>query len=157
LPLIRLAHGRSGDKGDAANIGILARRPEFVPVLARELTAEIVATYFRHLADGPVTRFELPGVGGFNFLIERALGGGGLASLRNDPQGKTFAAMLLDLEIPVPAELAALISAKSRPAPSRLPPCPSVRIMRALGESPPPSGSELLLFKALGISPTSTE
>lgn len=106
LPLIVLAHGRSGDKGDSANVAIIARQPDYLPVLRRALTEEVVADYFRHLCAGRVRRFEVPGVHGFNFLLENALGGGGVASLRIDPQGKTYAQMLLSLPIEVPVALA---------------------------------------------------
>jgi hypothetical protein len=104
VPLIALAHGRSGDKGDTANIGILARAPEFVPLIGAALTPNAVRGYFAHLVQGDVERFELVGVRGFNFLLHRALGGGGTASLRYDPQGKALAQMLLDFPVPVPAE-----------------------------------------------------
>jgi hypothetical protein len=103
VPLIALAYGRSGDKGDNANIGILARRPEFVPALAAALTADAVKTYFAHVVTGKVERFPLPGLDGFNFLLHGALDGGGVASLRHDPQGKAFAQMLLDIPVQVPA------------------------------------------------------
>ncbi len=103
VPLVALAWGRSGDKGDSANIGIIARRPEFLPLLRRELTAERVGDYFAHMVKGPVERFDVPGIGGLNFLLHEALGGGGMASLRNDPLGKGLAQMLLDLPIEVPA------------------------------------------------------
>ncbi|BCH23836.1 acyclic terpene utilization AtuA family protein [Mesorhizobium sp. L-8-3] len=106
VPLIRLAFARSGDKGDSANIGVIPRDPAFTAVLRRELTAERVRDYFAHLVEGPVHRYEVPGVGGFNFLLERALAGGGMASLRNDPLGKGFAQMLLDMPVAVPADLA---------------------------------------------------
>ncbi len=104
VPLIALAYGRSGDKGDSANIGVLARRPEFVPVLRRWLTADVVQRYLAHVAQGPVARYEIPGLHGFNFLLAQALGGGGMASLRYDPQGKMLAQILMDLPIDVPAE-----------------------------------------------------
>lgn len=107
LPLLRLAWARSGDKGNTANIGVIARRPEFVPLLRHELTAERVAAHFAYLLDGPVTRYDVPGIHAFNFVLEGALGGGGMASLRNDPQGKALAQMLLEIVIPVPAALAA--------------------------------------------------
>ncbi len=107
VPLLRLAHARSGDKGDSANIGVLARRAEYLPLLREQLTAEAVAAWFAHLADGPVTRFEWPGLHGFNFVLEAALGGGGTASLRYDPQGKAYAQMLLDMPLRVPASLLA--------------------------------------------------
>ena len=103
VPLRVLAHGRSGDKGDRANIGVLARHPDFVAVLAGQLTADAVANWFAHLIAGPVTRYPWPGLQGFNFVLERALGGGGVASLRHDPQGKAYAQMLLDLPVVVPA------------------------------------------------------
>jgi hypothetical protein len=106
VPLIKLAWGRSGDKGDAANIGILARKPEYLPWLATQLTAEAVRGYFAHFVEGKVERFEIPGLSGFNFLMHSALGGGGMASLRYDPQGKMLAQVLMDFEIDVPADLA---------------------------------------------------
>ena len=106
VPLIKLAYGRSGDKGDAANIGILARKPEYLPWLARQLTADAVKQYFAHFVEGKVERFEIPGLNGFNFLMHSALGGGGMASLRYDPQGKMLAQVLMDFEIDVPADLA---------------------------------------------------
>jgi len=103
VPLAALAHGRSGDKGDTANIGILARRPEFVPAIAAALTPEAVARYFSHVAQGEVERYDWPGLDGFNFVMRRSLGGGGVSSLRYDPQGKGYAQALLDIEVPVPA------------------------------------------------------
>ncbi|MEQ8230787.1 MAG: acyclic terpene utilization AtuA family protein, partial [Gammaproteobacteria bacterium] len=105
VPLARLARARSGDKGDSANIGVLARDPRYLPFLRTQLTADTVATWFAHLAEGPVTRYDWPGLDGFNFVLERALGGGGTASLRHDPQGKAYAQMLLDLPITVPPGL----------------------------------------------------
>ena len=103
VPLIRLAHGRSGDKGNDANIGIIARNPAYLPLLRGALTAEVVERYFSHLLDGGVTRYEWPGIHALNFLLHDVLGGGGVASLRYDPQGKAFAQMLLDYPIAVPA------------------------------------------------------
>lgn len=108
VALIRLAHGRSGDKGDHSNIGILAREPRFAPLIAAALTAEAVAKHLAHVLDpvrGRVTRYSLPGCHGWNFLLEYALGGGGIASLRADPQGKAFAQQLLAFEVPVPEPL----------------------------------------------------
>jgi hypothetical protein len=102
VPLVRLAWGRSGDKGDNANIGIIARDAKYVPLLRHAVTEAAVADYFAHLIDGPVTRYEVPGIHAFNFVLEKALGGGGVASLRNDPQGKAYAQMLLDLPVKVP-------------------------------------------------------
>lgn len=101
VPLLRVAHGRSGDKGDSANIGIIARSPAAYAELRRVLSAEVVQRHFAHVAQGPVRRYELPGFGALNFVLDRALGGGGVASLRYDPQGKAFAQMLLDLEVDV--------------------------------------------------------
>lgn len=105
VPLITLAYGRSGDKGNAANIGVLARRPEFLPLLREQLTAEAVKRYFAHFVEGDVQRFELPGLHGFNFLMSEALGGGGIASLRHDPQGKMLAQILMDFPVDVPEAL----------------------------------------------------
>jgi hypothetical protein len=106
VPLVALAYGRSGDKGDNANIGIFARRPEYEPILDAEVTEEAVAKYFAHRIQGKVTRWRLPGIGGFNFLLRQALGGGGMASLKADPLAKAFAQMLLDMPVRVPASLA---------------------------------------------------
>jgi hypothetical protein len=102
VPLLRLAHGRSGDKGDIANIGVLARRPEFVPLLAQALTPEVVRGFLAHLVEGEVERYDWPGLRGWNFVLHRALGGGGVASLRYDPQGKSYAQILMDLPVRVP-------------------------------------------------------
>ena len=106
-PLVKLAFARSGDKGDTANIGVIARRPEFVATLRAQLTPERVAAYFAHLVRGSVRRYELPGIDAFNFTLESALGGGGMASMRIDPLGKGLAQMLLDLPIEVPQSLLA--------------------------------------------------
>ena len=106
LPLIRLAYARSGDKGNVSNIGVIARRAEFLPVLHDQLTPERVKAYFAHLVKGKVERFLLPGISAMNFLLHDALDGGGPASMRMDPLGKGMAQMLLDMEIEVPAELA---------------------------------------------------
>jgi hypothetical protein len=106
VPLIRLAWGRSGDKGDTANIGIIARRPEYLPLLRAQLTPAAVKQYFSHLVQGEVERFEVPGIHAMNFLLHEALGGGGMASLRVDPLAKGYAQMLLDFPIVVPEGLA---------------------------------------------------
>ena len=105
LPLIRLAWGRSGDKGDNSNIGIIARRPEWLPLLRDQLTEARVAAWLAHLVQGTVTRFELPGIHALNFLCTRALDGGGMASLRNDPLGKGMAQILLSMPVTVPRQL----------------------------------------------------
>jgi hypothetical protein len=105
VPLARLAWARSGDKGNNANIGVIARRADYLPWLWRALTTETVAARFRHLLEGSVERYFLPGPGAINFVLHDVLGGGGVASLRNDPQGKAFAQILLATPIPVPVEL----------------------------------------------------
>lgn len=108
VPLIQLAWARSGDKGDHANIGVIARKPEYLPYLQAALTEQAVADWMRHTLDperGRVEGWALPGVGGFNFLLRHALGGGGVASLRIDPQGKAFAQQLLDMPIPMDRRL----------------------------------------------------
>jgi hypothetical protein len=106
VPLIRLALARSGDKGNLSNIGVIARKPEWLPLLWQRLTQEVVRQRFAHLASGPVERFHLPGISALNFVIHDALAGGGPASPRFDPLGKGFAQILLDLPIAVPASLA---------------------------------------------------
>ncbi|MDR0275190.1 MAG: DUF1446 domain-containing protein [Burkholderiaceae bacterium] len=102
VPLVALAWARSGDKGDDENIGVIARRPEFLPLLRVQLDAARVRAYFAHLVQGEVERYDLPGLGALNFVLHRALGGGGVASLRSDPLGKSFAQMLLDCPVRVP-------------------------------------------------------
>lgn len=101
VPLSRIAHTRSGDKGDTCNVGVIALREEDYAVLAREVTAERVKQHFGAMVQGEVERFELPNLGALNFLLHGALGGGGTVSLRTDAQGKTFGAALLALEIEV--------------------------------------------------------
>lgn len=103
VPLVTLAWGRSGDKGDTSNIGIIARQPDFLPLIRHEVTPEAVRGYFAHLVKGEVERFDVPGIHAVNFLLHQALGGGGMASLRNDPLGKGMAQMLLDLAVAIPA------------------------------------------------------
>jgi hypothetical protein len=102
VPLLRVAHGRSGDKGDMANIGIIARSNALYAVLQQTLTADIVRDYLAHVAKGKVSRYCLPGFNALNFTLENALGGGGMASLRYDPQGKALAQMLLDIPVSIP-------------------------------------------------------
>ncbi len=105
VPLLRVAHGRSGDKGDMANIGIIARSDALYAVLQQELTAEAVGDYMTHVVKGKVARYSLPGFNALNFTLDNALGGGGVASLRYDPQGKALAQMLMDIPVNVPAAL----------------------------------------------------
>jgi hypothetical protein len=102
VPLIRVAWGRSGDKGDSSNIGIIARKPEWLPLLRQQLTEERVAKWLAHLVRGSVTRFDVPGIHAMNFLCTQALDGGGMASLRNDPLGKGMAQILLSMPVLVP-------------------------------------------------------
>ena len=99
IRLSEIAHGRSGDKGDTSNIGIIAYRAEDYPILVREVTEARVKAYFGEMVKGNVTRYELPNLGALNFLLEGALGGGGTLSLRTDAQGKTLSAALLRMEI----------------------------------------------------------
>jgi hypothetical protein len=99
IPLSRIAHGRSGDKGDTANVGIIAYKEKHYPVLVREVTSERVKAHFGDYVKGAVERYELPNLGAVNFLLHEALGGGGTLSLRVDAQGKTYSAALLRMEI----------------------------------------------------------
>ena len=101
IALSRIAHARSGDKGDTSNIGIIALDPRHYPVLVREVTPERVKRFFGELVRGKVERYELPNLGALNFLLHEALGGGGTLSLRVDAQGKTLGAALLRMEIEV--------------------------------------------------------
>lgn len=103
VPLLTLAWARSGDKGNHANIGVLPRRPQYAPWIWQGLTEAIVAERFAHFLRGPVERYFLPGTGAMDLLLRDVLGGGGVASLRNDPQGKTYAQLLLQTPIAVPA------------------------------------------------------
>lgn len=102
VPLIRLAVARSGDKGNDANIGVMARRPEYLPAIRAALTPEAVKSYFAHFTEGEVERFDLPGVAALNFVLHDSLGGGGTSSLRLDTQAKTYAQLLLGIAVPVP-------------------------------------------------------
>jgi hypothetical protein len=101
IPLSRIAHGRSGDKGDTANVGIIAYDERHYPILVREVTAERVKAHFGDYIRGDVERYELPNLAALNFLLDGALGGGGTLSLRIDAQGKTYSAGLLRMEIDV--------------------------------------------------------
>jgi hypothetical protein len=105
VPLLRLALARSGDKADSANIAIIARDPAFAPIIRREVTPQRMAEHFRYQVSGRVQRFEAPGLNAFNFLLEEALGGGGMASLRIDFQGKAYGQMALEMLVKVPAGL----------------------------------------------------
>lgn len=107
-PLVQLrwlAHARSGDKGDTANVGLIALEPEYYPILQQEVTAGRVARHFKGMVTG-VERFELPNLNALNFLLHGALDGGGTISLKTDAQGKVYSTALLRMEVPVPATLA---------------------------------------------------
>ena len=109
VQLVKLAHARSGDKGDTANVGLIALREEYYPVLAREVTAERVKQHFLGICQGGVERFELPNLGALNFLLHESLDGGGTLSLMTDAQGKTFSTALLRMQLEIPdSEAAAL-------------------------------------------------
>jgi hypothetical protein len=101
IQLTKLAHARSGDKGDTANVGLIALREDFYPLLVREVTAERVKAHFTGICKGEVERFELPNLSALNFLLHESLGGGGTLSLMTDAQGKTFSTALLRMEIDV--------------------------------------------------------
>ncbi len=101
VALVKLAHARSGDKGDTANVGIIALKDEYYPILVREVTAERVKKHFGEMVKGDVERFELPNLNALNFLLHGSLGGGGTLSLMTDAQGKTISTALLRMYIDV--------------------------------------------------------
>lgn len=101
VKLIELAHARSGDKGDTANVGIIAYKPEYYPILVKEVTAARVKEHFKGICLGDVERFEIPNLQALNFLLHQSLDGGGTISLRTDAQGKTYSTALLRMEIDV--------------------------------------------------------
>ncbi|HEX9960628.1 MAG TPA: hypothetical protein VGB00_06840 [Pyrinomonadaceae bacterium] len=101
VELLKLAHARSGDKGDTANVGVIALKDEFYPLIVREVTAEKVKRHFGAMVKGEVERFELPNLNALNFLLHESLGGGGTLSLMTDAQGKTFSTALLRLKIEI--------------------------------------------------------
>jgi hypothetical protein len=107
VQLVKLAHARSGDKGDTANIGLIALEDELYPILVREVTSERVKQHFKGICRGEVERFELPNIGALNFLLHESLGGGGTLSLMTDAQGKTFSTALLRMEIDITEQEAA--------------------------------------------------
>lgn len=104
IQLVKLAHARSGDKGDTANVGLIALEEKYYPVLVREVTTDRVKQHFTGICKGEVERFELPNLGALNFLLHESLGGGGTLSLMTDAQGKTFSTALLRMEIEIPDE-----------------------------------------------------
>lgn len=105
VPLLDIAHARSGDKGDTANIGLIARDPAYYDVLVEEVTAERVKAHFAGICEGKVERFELPNLLALNFLLHASLDGGGTQSLRTDAQGKTYGAALLRMLVEIPDDL----------------------------------------------------
>jgi hypothetical protein len=105
IKLDEIAHARSGDKGDASNVGLIAGTPELYEVFREQVTAERVKEHFREVCRGPVQRYELPNILALNFILHDSLGGGGTESLKTDAQGKTHAQGLLQMEIEVPDEL----------------------------------------------------
>lgn len=105
VKLIDIAHGRSGDKGDGSNVGIIARHPDVYPFLEEKLTARVVKEHMKYICQGKVDRYELPNIGALNFVLHKSLGGGGTVSLKLDAQGKTHASLLLRMDIEVPDDL----------------------------------------------------
>jgi hypothetical protein len=106
IKLLQVAHARSGDKGDTANVGLIALKPEYYPILVAQVTAERVREHFKGICLGEVERFEVPNLGALNFLLHQSLDGGGTLSLKTDAQGKTYSAALLRMEIEVDDSLA---------------------------------------------------
>lgn len=113
LQLRYLAHARSGDKGDTANVGLIALEPEFYPILVKAVTVPRVRKHFRGMVTG-VERFELPNLNALNFLLHGALDGGGTLSLKTDAQGKVYSTALLRMEVPVPTGIARKAKRKAR-------------------------------------------
>ncbi len=113
--LLDLAHARSGDKGDTANVGVIALRPEWYPLLERELTRDRVAAHFEGVIEGGVERFELPNLNALNFLLHGALDGGGTLSLKTDAQGKVYSTALLRMVLDVPDDEAARLGLPAAP------------------------------------------
>jgi hypothetical protein len=101
LQLLKIAHARSGDKGDTGNVGLIARKPEYYSIIKKYVTAEAVKRYFQGICLGNVDRYEMPNIYALNFLLHNSLGGGGTVSLKNDAQGKTLSSALLRMEIEV--------------------------------------------------------
>lgn len=109
VKLIKIAHGRSGDKGNGSNVGIIARHPDIYKFLKKELTGEKVKNHMKHICKGKVERYEMDNIGALNFILNESLGGGGTVSLKLDAQGKTHASTLLRLEMDVPEKLLELV------------------------------------------------
>ena len=109
VKLLKIAHGRSGDKGNGSNVGIIARHPDIYPFLKKELTADKIKEHMKHVCKGEVDRYELPNIGALNFILNESLGGGGTVSLKLDAQGKTHASQVLRMDVDVPDELLNLL------------------------------------------------
>ncbi|HKI47215.1 MAG TPA: hypothetical protein VKA08_17930 [Balneolales bacterium] len=105
VPLLRIAHARSGDKGNGSNVGVIARHPDIYPFLKDKLTSGVVKEHMKHICKGEVERYEMENLHALNFILHESLGGGGTVSLKLDAQGKTHAALLLRMELDVPDEL----------------------------------------------------
>ncbi|MGA2622844.1 MAG: hypothetical protein ABSF91_03245 [Bacteroidota bacterium] len=105
IRLLDICHARSGDKGDTGNVGLIARKPEYYPLIQKYVTAEAVKNHFQGICLGKVERFELPNLNALNFLLHNSLGGGGTISLKNDAQGKTLSSALLRMEIEVTEQI----------------------------------------------------
>jgi hypothetical protein len=116
IRLVDIAHARSGDKGDTANVGLIALEARWYPVLAKFVTRDAVAAHFNGMIDGPVDRYELPNLGALNFLLHGALDGGGTLSLKTDAQGKVYSTALLRMTIDVPDAEAKAAGLPGRPA-----------------------------------------
>lgn len=109
VKLIKIAHGRSGDKGNGSNVGIIARHPDIYPFLKVKLTPEAIKEHMKYVCKGKVDRYELPNIGALNFILHDSLGGGGTVSLKLDAQGKTHASQVLRMDIDVPQNLLDLV------------------------------------------------
>jgi hypothetical protein len=105
IQLVKIAHARSGDKGDTVNVGIIALEPAYYPIIKEQVTAERVKRHYGDMVKGEVERFEMPNIGALNFLLHHALGGGGTETLKHDAQGKTYSTSLLRMMIDVPDDL----------------------------------------------------
>lgn len=105
IELLKICHARSGDKGDTGNIGLIARKPEYYPIIKKYVTPEVVKKHFEGICFGKVERYELPNLNALNFLLHNSLGGGGTVSLKNDAQGKTLSSALLRMEIDITESL----------------------------------------------------
>jgi hypothetical protein len=114
--LVDIAHARSGDKGDTANVGVIALRPEWFPLIAASLTLERVTSHFAGVIDGGVERFELPNLSALNFLLHGALDGGGTLSLKTDAQGKVFSTAMLRMVLDVDDARARALGLPAAPA-----------------------------------------